>query len=389
MKILIIDDSQDKRSQICDVLTGMCGLSMEEIHQADDINKGRKLLFAHQYDLLILDLVLPTNHGEDIIPGRGEHFIEEFDRYARLNKPLVIIGLTAYEDRYEEMKEFYHEKLWDLILYRQSSTDWMGILQRAIQKVLDLRSTILKSAVGTDQFDVGIICARSEEFYQMKRAFDDQWLPLETPATIGMTLRRMELLNARAETVRLVGCCCGQTGMTATSAAATYLYTHFGVREIYMTGCCFGFPDLTKRGDLFVAASEYDYLQAKLDEEDGKSVAQLTPHTIPCSSNLRLQVETYIREKSFPYTIHVAGGVCGPHIVAREPILIETLLKHDPNFRGIDSEGYGLYAAQHMLGGDRSCLLIKTIAGLDDDECHLNESAYKSALFLRDFLRSK
>lgn len=389
MKILIIDDSQDKRSQICDVLIGMCGLTMEEIHQADDINKGRKLLFDHQYDLLILDLVLPMNHGEDIIPGRGERFIEEFDRYARLNKPLVIIGLTAYEDRYEEMKQSYHEKLWDLILYRQSSTDWMGILQRAIQKVLDLRSTILQSAVGADLFDIGIICASSEEFYQMKRAFDDQWFPLETPATIGMTLRKMELLNARAETVRLVGCCCGQTGMIATSTAATYLYTHFGVREIYMTGCCIGFPDLTKKGDLFVAASEYDYLQAKLDEEKRKSVSQLMPHTIPCSSNLRLQVETFIREKPSPYAIHIAGGACGPHILAKEPILMETLLKHDPNLRGIDSEGYGLYAARHMLGDDRSCLLIKTIAGLDDDGRCLDEGAYKSALFLRDFLRSK
>ncbi len=66
MKILIMDDSPDKRSQIMDVLTNMCGLSETEIDQADDLNKGRKLLFAQQYDLLILDLVLPVNLGDEI-----------------------------------------------------------------------------------------------------------------------------------------------------------------------------------------------------------------------------------------------------------------------------------------------------------------------------------
>ena len=179
MKILIMDDCQDKRSQICDVLTGMCGLSSDEIDQADDINKGRKLLFEHQYDLLILDLLLPVNHGDEIIPDRGARFIEEFDRYARLNKPLVIIGLTAYEDPYGQMKQQFDDKLWDLIMYRQSSTDWMDILQRAVQKVFDLRAAILKSVQGADKFDVGIICARSEEFVQMERAFDSQWQTFE------------------------------------------------------------------------------------------------------------------------------------------------------------------------------------------------------------------
>ena len=389
MKILIMDDSQDKRDQIRDVLTGMCGLSPEEIDQADDINKGRKLLFEHQYDLLILDLVLPLNHGEDIIPDRGERFIEEFDRYARLNKPLVIIGLTAYEDKYDQMKQLYENKLWDLIQYHQNSTDWMDILQRAVQKAFDLRAAILKSVLVADKFDVGIICARSEEFVQMERAFDNQWQAFDVSPTAGLTLKWMEKLNRQAEKIRLVACCCGQDGMTATAAAATYLYIHFGVREIYMTGHCAGFPGHAENGDLFVAMSEYDYLHEKIDEEEGKSEAQHTPYVIPCSNSLRLQVETFIRENSFPYKVHVSGGACGPYLVTSEPLLMESLLKRDSHLRGLDTEGYGLYSAQYMLGGDRLCLLIKCIGNPEDDKRHHDECAYKSAHFLRDFLRYK
>ena len=392
MKILIMDDSQDKRSQICDVLTEMCGLAPEEIDQVDDINKGRKLLFEHQYDLLILDLVLPVNHGDSIIPDRGARFIEEFDRYARLNKPLVIIGLTAYEDQYDQMKQLYHDKLWELILYRLNSTDWKDFLQRAVQKAFDLRSAILKSVSRVDRFDVGIICARNEEFLQMERAFDGQWQVFEVSPAIGLTFKRMERLNQQGDKVRYVACCCSQHGMTVTAAVATYMYTQFRVREIYMTGYCAGFPGHTDVGDLVVAISEFDYLHARIDEECGTGETWHTPYVIPCSNNLRLQVETFIRDKSLPYTIHVAGGACGPYLVMSEPLLIESLLKRDSHLRGLDTEGYGLYAAQYMLGGDRSCLLIKGISSVGDQEetkQHRDESAYKSALFLRDFLNFK
>ena len=392
MKILIMDDSQDKRSQICEVLTGMCGLSSEEIDQAEDINKGRKLLFDHQYDLLILDLLLPVNHGDEIIPDRGARFIEEFDRYARLNKPLVIIGLTAYEEPYDQMKKQYDDKLWDLILYRQNSTDWMDILQRAVQKVFDLRAAILKSVQGADKFDVGIICARSEEFVQMERAFDNQWQTFEVSPVSGLTFKWMEKLNRQAEKVRFVTCCCGQDGMTATTTVSTYLYTYFGVREIYMTGFCAGFPGRVENGDVLVAVSEYDYLHARIDEEAEVAALRYAPYIIPCSNSLRLQVETFVHDNSFPYAVHVSGGACGPYLVTSEPMLMESLLKRDSSLRGLDTEGYGLYAAQYLLGGNRSCLLIKGITDLsnqDNFQRNRDESAYKSALFLREFLMYK
>lgn len=408
MKILVMDDSQDKRRQICDVLTNMCGLIQTEIDQVDDLNKGRKLLFCHQYDLLVLDLVLPTNIGEDIIPDRGAHFIEEFDRYARLNKPLVIIGLTAYEDQFESMKQLYEDKLWALIQYRQESTDWQVTLQRAVQKAFDLRTAIMKSIQGTDRFDVAVICARVCEFIQLEQAFDHQWRDMETNSTIGLTFKWMEVLNRRAEKIRLVACCCGQTGMTATSAAATYLYTHYGVREIYMIGHCIGFPSRTSKGDLFIATSEYDYLHARLAEENGLIASVQDLYSISCSNELRTQIDAFIHEHTpqttiaaamrnahlddSDFTIRIGSGACGPEMVAKEPLLVEALLKRMPDLCAVDTEGYGLYATQHMVGGECSCLLIKGVAEsviTGETTQTADACTYKSALFLREFLKMK
>ena len=408
MKILVMDDSQDKRRQICDVLTNMCGLIQTEIDQADDLNKGRKLLFSHQYDLLVLDLVLPTNIGEDIVPDRGAHFIEEFDRYARLNKPLVIIGLTAYEDQFENMKQLYEDKLWALIQYRQESTDWQVTLQRAVQKAFDLRTAIMKSLQGADRFDVAVICARSSEFVQLEQAFDHQWRDMDTNSGIGLTFKRMEVLNHRAEKIRLLACCCGQTGMTATSAAATYIYTHYGVREIYMIGHCIGFPGRASKGDLFVATSEYDYLHARLAEEGGESVTEQGLYSISYSNELRTQIDAFVQEYTpqemikasmrnahlddSDFSVHIGSGACGPVMVAREQQLAEALMKRMPDLCAVDTEGYGLYAAQYMMGGRCSCLLIKGVADCGNREetpqC-VAACTYKSALFLREFLKMK
>ena len=408
MKILVMDDSQDKRRQICDVLTNMCGLIQTEIDQADDLNKGRKLLFSHQYDLLVLDLVLPTNIGEDIVPDRGAHFIEEFDRYARLNKPLVIIGLTAYEDQFENMKQLYEDKLWALIQYRQESTDWQVTLQRAVQKAFDLRTAIMKSLQGADRFDVAVICARSSEFVQLEQAFDHQWRDMDTNSGIGLTFKRMEVLNHRAEKIRLLACCCGQTGMTATSAAATYIYTHYGVREIYMIGHCIGFPGRASKGDLFVATSEYDYLHARLAEEGGESVTEQGLYSISYSNELRTQIDAFVQEYTpqemikasmrnahlddSDFSVHIGSGACGPVMVAREQQLAEALMKRMPDLCAVDTEGYGLYAAQYMMGGRCSCLLIKGVADCGNREetpqC-VAACTYKSAIFLSEFLKMK
>ena len=95
ISVLIMDDTPEKTDKIKSVLTGKCLLPEADITVAKSINSGRRLLSSNRYDLLILDLVMPVNDGEELgAEGQSESFIDEMSRVGRLNKPIYIIALT-------------------------------------------------------------------------------------------------------------------------------------------------------------------------------------------------------------------------------------------------------------------------------------------------------
>lgn len=407
MKILIMDDKADKLEQITCVLTDMCGLQVSEIHQARSINGGRKYLFKNTYDLLVLDLVLPLYDGGQPEAEKSRKFIDEFDRFLRIHKPLVIIGMTEYDEEFKEMQTVYKKKLWDLIQYSQHSTDWMEMLQRAVQKVIDIRASLMNSITIKKKFNVGVICALSEEYTQMERAFGGKWKDLDQAPEVNLKFKTLDLINAEGETIRLISCCCNHAGMPVTSSVAAFMYSFFDVSEIYMTGFCAGFRGKTEYGDLVIAKSEWDYGSAKIAEKNGQPVSHPAPFQLPCSNAVISDVESFVRDKDpkhqflaelnrehfdiSQFDIHIMNGACGSYVVANEDVMTD-LIGRDRNLRSLDMEGYGLYTASYILGGDRISLMIKGVADLGDSDkgdLYHNQCSYTSALFLREFLKYK
>jgi CheY-like chemotaxis protein len=123
IKILILDDTEAKISRIKSVITGNCDIPNENINVAMSINAGRKLLCRNDYDLLLLDLVLPLNDGEEPDREEGPKFIDEIYTNGRINIPNQIIGLTQFDEFYYELKERFEDKVWHLLKYEQSKND--------------------------------------------------------------------------------------------------------------------------------------------------------------------------------------------------------------------------------------------------------------------------
>ena len=75
IRVLIMDDTPDKTAKIKTVLKERCLLKEEEIEWAGSINSGRRKLALTVYDLLILDLVMPINDGDEVeAEGSSENF---------------------------------------------------------------------------------------------------------------------------------------------------------------------------------------------------------------------------------------------------------------------------------------------------------------------------
>lgn len=81
--ILIMDDSDIKVGELQQVVTTI--LSKGEIHidVATNINKGRSLMHEKQYDLLILDMVMPYHEDEEPSHTAGADYLDEISLLSR------------------------------------------------------------------------------------------------------------------------------------------------------------------------------------------------------------------------------------------------------------------------------------------------------------------
>lgn len=84
MKFLVIEDSQSLNNVIKEILRGYEGYS--DVDSAFDGEKGLELARSNNYDLVVLDLMLPKMNGRDVL------------RYLRETCNTPILVLTALSD---------------------------------------------------------------------------------------------------------------------------------------------------------------------------------------------------------------------------------------------------------------------------------------------------
>jgi len=406
-----MDDTPEKTAKIKSVLMERCLLKEEEIDWAGSINSGRRKLATTVYDLLILDLVMPINDGEEVgAEGNSENFIDELSRVGRLHKPVYIIALTQYEEKVEKHKQSYAKKLWKLIHYDLKETDWEDVLQEAVDTIVATKGQLLKSIEEERHYDVGVLCALPEEFEQMKLAFGNQWNSVPNvglPYQLYATQMRTEL----GHTIKVIACCNNVPGMQAAAITASFMLSRFDLGTLFMTGFCAGFKKKDKSdvnlGDIFIADSEYDYGSGKLIKKENGQEVMPEPRQLPFSYDILGKLNDFITEqvaasKVFAElkrvgllvegmevpAIHVGPGACGSYVVSDETFMEQLVKDDNRNLKGLDMEGYGLYLAGHML--NKTCVLIKGIAdfgGEDKDDKYHKVCSYASAWFVHHFIK--
>lgn len=407
LRILIMDDKDEKILPIKKVFTQECGIELECIDVAKSLNEGRSYLFKKQYDILLLDLVMPVNEGEQVDATNNYSFIDEFDKVGRLKKPIYIIALSAYEDAITVNAQNYEKRLWKLIHFDLKKEDWKEVLKNAVNAI-DSTKTQLQLAIKEETtFDYGVLCALPEEFGQMLKAFGkDKWEGF-TIEGLEFSLYKMQLRTVKGNTLRIVSLCCNEPGMQSASVLSSFLISKFELKALFMTGFCAGIKDRgIELGDLFIAESEYDYGSGKLAKnQDGFSFVKPDPKVIPCDYTLKTKINDYLRSdvdvsmfsalkdnnlafgKNVP-SIHFAPGACGSYVIASDDFM-SGLLVTNRKMSGLEMEGYGLYVAGHIL--NKPCLLVKGIADLGDstkDDKFHTIGSFMSAWFVCNFLRN-
>lgn len=404
-----MDDTPGKTAKIRSVLRERCMVDEEGIDEACSINSGRRMLKANAYDLLILDLVMPVNDGEELgAEGNSENFIDELSRVGRLHKPVYIIALTQYQEKMELHRQEYEKKLWKLIHYDLRQTDWEEVLQEAVDTIVATKEQLVRSLADERRYDVGVLCALPEEFEQLKLAFGTDWSPVQTDG-LPYTLYATHLRTEYGHTAKVIACCNHQPGMQTAAITASFLLSRYDLGTLFMTGICAGFKKKDVHyGDLFIADSEYDYGSGKLVRNgDNEQEVMPEPRQIPCSYEALGKIYSFIAEDmvasrlfaelkrmdlladdmSVP-NIHVGPGACGSYVVGDEAFMQRLVKDDNRNLQGLDMEGYGLYLAGHML--KKNCVLVKGIADFgssEKDDSHHKVCSYASAWFVMRYIK--
>lgn len=400
--VLIMEDKQDKLQKLQSLLVEECNVPQDNIMIAKTINEGRKLLSSNYYDLLLLDLVMPAFPDSEPDLEDAPRFIDEMYANPNLKIPNQIIGQTAHEEKFDELKQRFEDKLWYLVHYQDNDISWRGKIKNKVFHLQRNKEQLEKSIETRNQYDYGIICALREEFNAVIESFDCKWdrrdIP-EYPVAVYTTV----ITTAYGHDISICAACVDAPGVVPTSVMSSAMYKVFRVKGIFMTGFSAGFPhkDLNY-GDIIVSRSVQDYAAGKLIQNEVTGVYELlrevkqmqaddslVSYASELAGNVELMsalnlkmIKSHLLDSAEKINADISHTVCGPFVVASEEAMNE-IAKSDRKLRALDMEGFGLYTSAHKL--KRGCLWIKGVADLGDAEkgdTYHQRGSYASALFL-------
>lgn len=410
LNILIIDDKEQKIDALRQVIMPLFSEGKVWVDAAFTIVDARDKMRECSYDLVILDMVIPELEGQEPSRTAGVEFLDEIYDNDDIKRPLQIIGLTEYENEYSEQQEEFKSRLWYLLYYSQSKLEWKSRLKDKLLQLDKMKRSFIESLTNRGKYDIGIICALSEEFEQMQKAFDCEWEDCQLPG-LPYNFRRTVVSTRGMRNLRIIAACAEHPGVCATSILATSIYNIAHVEALFMTGITAGFEDRdVLLDDVIIADSVMDYATGKLKEEEDekgeihllKEVSQMSAdHSLisKVSSFCRNQdiiddINDHVRKQNLKdnrtnITPHISKTICGPFVM-QSKTLMESLKKDDRKLQALDMEGFGLYLSSYILGCP--ALWIKSVCDfgvLGKNNSHHMACSYISARFLYEFLREK
>lgn len=401
IKVLIIEDNIEKLRKINSFLNDICSIQDEFISFADNVKSGREFLFQNQYDLLILDLVLPVNDGDEPSSTAGSNFLDEIHYNPNINIPIHIIGLTEFDNIFSECHEQFEDKLWGLINFSLQTNDWIDKLKSKIFYLQSFKKKYEEAIENKNNYDVAIITALNSEFEQLLKTSNWVRLQKEKDTIVYYT----SLINTKNNNiVKVVACCINQMGMQASAVVASKVISIFSPKHLYITGICAGIKETgINLGDIIVANQCWDYESGKVSEDTtGNLIFKPEIHCIPTDISIISQLTDFSNSKQYlsniyngyqgnrPNTqLNVKFGPIGsgPYVLSSKQYLKE-LVSTERKLLGIDMEGYGIYKAAQFHFGTIP-VFIKAVSDFGDnekkDDFH-SYASYVSTKFVIDYI---
>ena len=397
MRILIVDDVQEKIRKIMQTVLEVEGIVRDDIDYAVETTTAREMLLDNEYDLMILDLFMPEEIIDESIENAGAEFIDEVLGIDSIKKPIEIIILSAYEDCEAEFVKSNSRNAFHMLKYDISSVAWQDKLKDIIKYRL-LYSLQKKS----EQVDYAIITTVPVETDAV-RALAKEWRRIvfeNDPNSYYVTEFEKDGMKKKVVNVQS-----SDMGMVAASISTMNLNYHFKPKYIFITGIAAGIGDHCY-GDIIVPSEVWNYSSGKYVDKEGELSFLPEPKVIPLDVKIAdLVRQDYVKvlkeiHEAWPInnevdllinktelSIYSSPLASGTAVVANFQLVKDMILCHSRKTEGIDMEAYGVFAAARSLCDNKPiAICVKSISDFADKEKgdgYQPYASYTSACFAK------
>lgn len=393
LNILIVDDDKQKIKQINNVIDGLSVDAL--VDKAIDVEEAKVKISKKQFDIMILDLYIPTECGlKDAKPENARDFLDYIKAEDDIFKPYFVIGNSALDDA-DEYKEFFVNHLYYLLKYDEVDDSWIDAL---ISKILYFDQ--LKKKIQTDSrydYDVAFVIALPMEFEEVIDINGYKWDKHDEydPTTVYYTTT---ITNKKRKKLKIVAAYADQMGMSASTLLTTKMIYTFHPKYVVMTGICATIDDDVEIGDILVFDQTWNGGSGKLKDGKKKETLFLPDfHYEVLDPKIKTKIQEYARNRDildkikqgFKYAkgkpkteinVHCVD-VTSVAAVTQSKNVVDMLKDKARKLGGLEMEGYGVYyAARHTFENAPTPIVIKAAA--DRADAHKSDNFQQYCAFI-------
>ncbi len=388
MKILIVDDDVSKAAAISKVLIEAGVPSTNDIAHVTNAYDASAVLRKTQFDLLILDLMIPKARlAEPEIDG-GQTLLRDIMARTVYLRPRYIVGLTSYDDARDQSEADFNNGLWSILKFDTKSTEW---IEQLTAKIRYIKSSADAASLGEDyDYDVAFVCALAKPELEAVLGLECDWKELQRPTD--PTRYWVGTFTVDGHTVKCVACHAAQMGMVATAAAVSKVSAAFRPRLVVMTGICAGREGDIQLGDVVVVNISWDYGSGKFHKKEGETL-RFSPDPVQIALDPMLrkhaealkadqikldQVRRDYTKQNINSVLHVEiGAMASGAAVRADDGFFEELALAKRKVVGVEMEAYAVYATAAEMPAPRPLpLVVKSVCDFANSEKNDNYQEY-------------
>jgi nucleoside phosphorylase/CheY-like chemotaxis protein len=374
LDVLLLEDDPSKKNRLLEFLSDRKAL-FNRVDTALCTRDALRFMQSHQYDLLIADVVVPSELGGD---KSEDHCISMFeaidDGHGEVLRPRYALPISASTELTSDAHEFFRGRPWGILPYTEQTDECLTTVEKVARFVL---SEIAGNAA-YPACDVFIITALMEPEFLALEAEPFDWGPLEPLDSIHLI--RHGSIAVDGNTIRVAAGFCSRMGPVAAAILATKVMLTLRPRMIVMGGICAGIPGKAKIGDVVAADLSWDWQSGKHTDMKGTEVFEIAPHQLGIDDLVKNKLLLLKRDSVYWNDIGARSGnagtgaiglVVGPmasgaSVLADARVADRIKKQQHKNVVGLDMETYGVFAAVNSCDPKVKVLSLKAVCDNGD-----------------------